>query len=169
MIDVSPMKGIYVDPAARTVRAQGGVDLEGAQREAHAHGLAVTGGAISSTGIAGYTLGGGLGWLMAKHGLGADNLIGVELVTADGETLNVDDESHPDLMWALRGGGGNFGVAASLAFRLHPLSMVTGGLIAHPFEAAAGDAALLPRRSRRLLRRPHRLRRGSSTRRTARA
>jgi FAD/FMN-containing dehydrogenase len=136
MIDVSPMKGIYVDPAARTVRAQGGVVWKELNREAHAHGLAVTGGAISSTGIAGYTLGGGLGWLMAKHGLGADNLIGVELVTADGETLNVDDESHPDLMWALRGGGGNFGVAASLAFRLHPLSLVTGGLIAHPFEAA---------------------------------
>jgi FAD/FMN-containing dehydrogenase len=135
MIDLSPMKGIHVDPAARTVRAQGGVVWSELNREAHAHGLAVTGGAISSTGIAGYTLGGGLGWLMAKHGLGADNLIGVELVTADGETLNVDDESHPDLMWALRGGGGNFGVAASLAYRLHPLSMVTGGLIAHPIDA----------------------------------
>jgi FAD/FMN-containing dehydrogenase len=135
MIDLSPMKGIHVDPAARTVRAQGGVVWSELNREAHAHGLAVTGGAISSTGIAGYTLGGGLGWLMAKHGLGADNLIGVELVTADGETLNVDDESHPDLMWALRGGGGNFGVAASLVYRLHPLSMVTGGLIAHPIDA----------------------------------
>jgi FAD/FMN-containing dehydrogenase len=136
MIDLAPMKGIHVDPAARTVRAQGGVIWSELNREAHAHGLAVTGGAISSTGIAGYTLGGGLGWLMAKHGLGADNLIGVELVTADGETLNVDDESHPDLMWALRGGGGNFGVAASLVYRLHPLSMVTGGLIAHPIDAA---------------------------------
>jgi FAD/FMN-containing dehydrogenase len=136
MIDLSPMRGIHVDPAARTARAQGGVVWKELNREANAHGLAVTGGAISSTGIAGYTLGGGLGWLMAKHGLGADNLIGVELVTADGETLNVDDESHPDLMWALRGGGGNFGVAASLVFRLHPLGMVTGGLIAHPFDAA---------------------------------
>jgi FAD/FMN-containing dehydrogenase len=73
----------------------------------------VTGGAISTTGIAGYTLGGGLGWLMAKHGLGCDNLIGVELVTADGTTLNVTDDSHPDLMWALRGDGDNFGIAAS--------------------------------------------------------
>ena len=136
MIDLAPMKGIHVDPAARTVRAQGGVIWSELNREAHAHGLAVTGGAISSTGIAGYTLGGGLGWLMAKHRLGADNLIGVELVTADGETLNVDDESHPDLMWALRGGGGNFGVAASLVYRLHPLSTVTGGLIAHPIDAA---------------------------------
>ena len=136
MIDLAPMKGIHVDPAARTVRAQGGVIWSELNREAHAHGLAVTGGAISSTGVAGYTLGGGLGWLMAKHGLGADNLIGVELVTADGETLNVDDESHPDLMWALRGGGGNFGVAASLVYRLHPVSTVTGGLIAHPIDAA---------------------------------
>jgi FAD/FMN-containing dehydrogenase len=136
MIDLAPMKGIHVDPAARTVRAQGGVIWSELNRDAHAHGLAVTGGAISSTGIAGYTLGGGLGWLMAKHGLGADNLIGVELVTADGETLNVDDESHPDLMWALRGGGGNFGVAASLVYRLHPVSTVTGGLIAHPIDAA---------------------------------
>jgi FAD/FMN-containing dehydrogenase len=136
MIDLSPMRGVHVDPGARTARAQGGVVWKELNREAHAHGLAVTGGAISSTGIAGYTLGGGLGWLMAKHGLGADNLIGVELVTADGETLNVDDDSHPDLMWALRGGGGNFGVAASLVYRLHPLSMVTGGLIAHPIDAA---------------------------------
>jgi len=136
MIDLSPMKGIHVDPGARTVRAQGGVVWSELNREAHAHGLAVTGGAISSTGIAGYTLGGGLGWLMAKYGLGADNLVGVELVTADGETLNVTDDTHPDLMWALRGGGGNFGVAASLVYRLHPVSMVTGGLIAHPIDAA---------------------------------
>ena len=138
MIDLSPMRGIHVDPAAQTARAQGGVLWSELNREAHAHGLAVTGGAISSTGIAGYTLGGGLGWLMAKHGLGADNLIGVELVTAEGEVLNVADDTHPDLMWALRGGGGNFGVAASLVYRLHPLTMVTGGLIAHPIDAA-GD------------------------------
>jgi FAD/FMN-containing dehydrogenase len=136
MIDLTPMRGIHVDPAAQTARAQGGVLWSELNREAHAHGLAVTGGAISSTGIAGFTLGGGLGWLMAKHGLGADNLIGVELVTADGEVLNVADDTHPDLMWALRGGGGNFGVAASLVYRLHPLTMVTGGLIAHPIDAA---------------------------------
>ena len=98
----------------------------------------MTGGAISSTGIAGYTLGGGLGWLMAKHGLAADNLIAVELVTADGEVLNVDADSHPDLFWALRGGGGNFGVATSFTYQLHPVEMVVGGLIAHPIEAA-GD------------------------------
>ncbi len=137
MIDLAEMKGIHVDASARTARAQGGVTWKELNRETHRQGLAVTGGAISSTGIAGYTLGGGLGWLMAKHGLGADNLLGVELVTADGEILNVTDESHPDLMWALRGGGGNFGVAASLVYRLHPVGMVTGGLIAHPIDAAA--------------------------------
>ena len=137
MIDLSGMRGVHVDPAARIARAQGGVTWKELNREAHAHGLAVTGGAVSSTGIAGYTLGGGLGWLMAKHGLGCDNLIGVELVTAEGEILDVTDESHPDLMWALRGGGGNFGVAASLVYRLHPLREVTGGLIVHPFDAAA--------------------------------
>jgi FAD/FMN-containing dehydrogenase len=136
MIDLSPMKGIHVDPAARTARAQGGVLWRELNREAAAHGLAVTGGAISSTGIAGLTLGGGLGWLMAKHGLAADNLLSVELVTADGEILNVTADSHPDLFWALRGGGGNFGVAASFEYRLHPLQMVVGGLIAHPIEAA---------------------------------
>ena len=96
----------------------------------------MTGGAISTTGVAGLTLGGGLGWLMAKHGLAADNLVGVELVTATGEVLQVDEASHPDLLWALRGGGGNFGVATSLTFRVHPLAMVTGGLIAHPVDAA---------------------------------
>ncbi len=135
MIDLSRMKGIHVDPAARTARAQGGVIWRELNREAAVHGLATTGGAISTTGIAGYTLGGGLGWLMAKHGLAADNLLGVELVTASGEVLDVREESHPDLFWALRGGGGNFGVAASFEYRLHPLATVVGGLIAHPIEA----------------------------------
>lgn len=138
MIDLSRMKGIHVDPVARTARAQGGVLWRELNRETAAHGLAVTGGAISTTGIAGLTLGGGLGWLMAKHGLAADNLLSVELVTADGEILNVTADSDPDLFWALQGGGGNFGVAASFEYRLHPVHMVTGGLIAHPLDAA-GD------------------------------
>jgi FAD/FMN-containing dehydrogenase len=138
MIDLSLMKGIHVDAEARTARAQGGVLWSELNRETAVHGLAVTGGAISSTGIAGYTLGGGLGWLMSTQGLGADNLIGVQLVTAEGEVLDVSDESHPDLMWALRGGGGNFGVAASFVYRLRSQPMVVGGLIAHPIEAA-GD------------------------------
>jgi len=138
MIDLSQMKGIHVDPGKRTVRAQGGVLWREFNREAAAHGLATTGGAISTTGIAGLTLGGGLGWLMAKHGLAADNLLSVELVTADGDIVEVTESSDPDLFWALRGGGGNFGIAASLEYRLHPLEMVTGGLIAHPIDAA-GD------------------------------
>ncbi len=136
MIDLSPMRGIHVDPVALTVRAQGGVLWGELNREAGAHGLATTGGAISTTGIAGYTLGGGLGWLMAKHGLGCDNLLSVELVSAEGRILQVDEQSDPDLLWALRGGGGNFGVAASLQYRLHPLETVVGGLIAHPIDAA---------------------------------
>jgi FAD/FMN-containing dehydrogenase len=138
MIDLSPMKGIHVDRDAKRVRAQGGATWYDLNRETAVHGLAVTGGAVSTTGIAGLTLGGGLGWLMAKHGLACDNLTAVELVTADGEVLDVTEASDPDLFWALRGGGGNFGVAASFEYRLHPLNMVVGGLIAHPVEAA-GD------------------------------
>src|SRR3954449_8047701 len=136
MIDLSPMKGVHVDALAKTVRAQGGVTWGEVNRETQLHGLAVTGGVVSTTGIAGLTLGGGLGWLMAKHGLAADNLLAVELVTAAGDVLDVDAASHPDLFWALRGGGGNFGVATSLTYRLHPVGMVTAGLIAHPIEAA---------------------------------
>ena len=136
MIDLSEMKRIAVDPAGATVVAEGGVTWGELNEAAAAHGLAVTGGAVSGTGIAGYTLGGGLGWLMAKHGLAADNLIGVELVTADCEELDVGPDSHPDLFWALRGGGGNFGVVTSFTYRLHPLQTVVGGLIAHPIDAA---------------------------------
>ena len=138
MIDLAEMKGIHVDPATRTVRAQGGVVWSEFNRETAVHGLAVTGGAISTTGIAGLTLGGGLGWLMGIHGLAADNVRSIELVTASGEVLNVTAESEPDLFWALRGGGGNFGVAVSFEYELHPLRDVVGGLVAHPFEAA-GD------------------------------
>jgi FAD/FMN-containing dehydrogenase len=136
MIDLAEMKGVAVDPAARTVRAEGGVLWAELNSAAGEHGLAVTGGAVSTTGIAGLTLGGGLGWLMGRHGLAADNLIEVELVRADGSIVTVDAASDPDLFWALRGGGGNFGIATSLTYRLHPLSTVTGGLVAHPFEAA---------------------------------
>jgi FAD/FMN-containing dehydrogenase len=136
MIDLAEMKGMYVDPEARTMRAQGGVIWSEFNREAAVHGLAVTGGVISTTGITGLTLGGGLGWLMGIHGLAADNLLSVELVNADGAVLNVTEESDPDLFWALRGGGGNFGVATSLEYRLHPLREVVGGLIAYPFAAA---------------------------------
>jgi len=136
MISLADMKHVAVDPARATVTAQGGVTWGELNDAAGAHGLATTGGVVSTTGIAGYTLGGGLGWLMAKHGLAADNLLSVELITAAGEVLDVDADSHPDLFWALRGGGGNFGVASSFTYRLHQVGAVTGGLIAHPIEAA---------------------------------
>ena len=137
MIDLMPMKGIHVDSRSRTVRAQGGVTWAELNRETQLHGLAVTGGVVSTTGIAGLTLGGGLGWLMGKYGLALDNLLSVELVTADGKVLRTSKDEEPDLFWALRGGGGNFGVATSFEFQLHPVGpMITGGLVAHPFEHA---------------------------------
>ena len=136
MIDLAEMKGIAIDPERATATAEGGVLWGELNQAAAEHGLAVTGGAVSRTGIAGYTLGGGLGWLMAKHGLAADNLLAVELVTAEGDVLRVDATCHSDLFWALRGGGGNFGIATSFSYRLHPLQTIVGGLIAHPIEAA---------------------------------
>jgi FAD/FMN-containing dehydrogenase len=136
MIDLAEMKRIAIDPGRATATAEGGVIWAELNDAAAEHGLAVTGGAVSGTGIAGYTLGGGLGWLMAKHGLAADNLLAVEVVTAEGDVLHVDAASHPDLFWALRGGGGNFGVATSFTYRLHPVQTVVGGLIAHPVDAA---------------------------------
>jgi FAD/FMN-containing dehydrogenase len=136
MISLADMRQVTVDPEASTATVQGGATWADLNTAAGEHGLAVTGGLISTTGVAGYTLGGGLGWLMSKYGLAADNLESVELVTASGELLQVDDDSHPDLFWALHGGGGNFGVATTFTFRLHPVSEITGGLIAHPLDAA---------------------------------
>jgi FAD/FMN-containing dehydrogenase len=137
MIDVSPMKSIFVDPKRRIARVQGGVTWAELNRETQAHGLAVTGGVVSSTGVAGLTLGGGLGWLMSKHGLAADNLRSVELVTAAGEQILASANEEPDLFWAVRGGGGNFGVATSFEFQLHPIGpAITGGLIAHQIQSA---------------------------------
>ena len=139
MIDLVPMKGIHVDPDDRTVRAQGGVTWAEFNRETQLHGLAVTGGVVSTTGIAGLTLGGGLGWLMAKYGLALDNLHSVEIVTAEGKVMRATKNEQADLFWALRGGGGNFGVATSFEYQLHPVGpTITGGLIAHPFDRA-GD------------------------------
>ena len=136
MIDLAEMKGITIDPHRATATAEGGVVWAELNEASAEHGLAVTGGVVSTTGIAGYTLGGGLGWLMAKYGLAADNLLAVELVTAEGDILQVNAGAHPDLFWALRGGGGNFGVATSFTYRLHPVQTVVGGLIAHPLDAA---------------------------------
>ncbi len=137
MIDLAPMKGIHVDPKARTARAQGGVTWAEFNRETQLHGLATTGGVVSSTGVAGLTLGGGLGWLMAKYGLALDNLLSVDIVTAEGKLLKASADENPDLFWAVRGGGGNFGIASSFEYRLHPVGpTITGGLVAYPFERA---------------------------------
>ena len=106
MIDLSLMKGIHVNRSRRTVQAQGGVTWAELNRETQLHGLAVTGGVVSTTGISGLTLGGGLGWLMSKYGLALDNLVSAELVTADGEVLHTSAEQHSDLFWGVRGGGG---------------------------------------------------------------
>jgi FAD/FMN-containing dehydrogenase len=137
MIDLSVLKYAYVDPKSRTARVGGGTLWGQFNREAQAHGLATTGGVVSSTGVAGLTLGGGLGWLMARHGMALDNLASAEMVLADGRIVRAAADENPDLFWAIRGGGGNFGVAASLEFRLHPVGpMVSGGLVAWPFERA---------------------------------
>jgi FAD/FMN-containing dehydrogenase len=137
MIDLAGMKGIYVDAPRGAVRSQGGATWADLNRETQLHGLAVTGGVVSTTGIAGLTLGGGIGWLMGKYGLALDNLRSVELVTAEGQVLQASAEENPDLFWAVRGGGGNFGVVTSLEYRLFPVGpVVTGGLIAYPFNSA---------------------------------
>lgn len=134
MIDLAPMKGIHVDPASRTARAQGGVLWKEFNRETQLHGLATTGGVVGTTGIAGLTLGGGLGWLMPKYGLALDNLKSAEVVMADGSIRRAAADENPDLFWAIRGGGGNFGIVTSFEFALHPVGpMIAGGLVAHPF------------------------------------
>jgi FAD/FMN-containing dehydrogenase len=136
MIDLSLMKGIHVDPVQRTVRAQGGATWGDFNPETQLYGLATTGGTVSTTGIAGLTLGGGLGWLMGKHGLAADNLISAEVVTAEGQVVRASAAENADLFWALRGGGGNFGVVSWFEYRLHPVGPVTSGLVAHPIKRA---------------------------------
>jgi FAD/FMN-containing dehydrogenase len=137
MIDLSGMRGVHVDPRARRARAQGGATWGDYNRETQLHGLASTGGVVSTTGVGGLTLGGGLGWLMGKHGMAVDRLRAVELVTATGEVVRASADEYPDLFWALRGGGGNFGVATWLEYELAPVGpTVTGGLVAYPFAAA---------------------------------
>ncbi len=137
VIDLSEMRAVIVDPATRTVRVQGGATLGDIDRETHLHGLAVPAGIVSRTGIAGLTLGGGVGWLVRKYGLTCDNLISCELVTADGGVVTTSAGEHPDLFWALKGGGGNFGIVTSFEFRAHPVSRVLGGLLVWPRDKAA--------------------------------
>ena len=142
MIDLSPMKGIHVDPRRRLVRAEPGLTWFGFNRATAVHGLATTGGVVSTTGIAGLTLGGGIGWLMGKHGLTIDNLLSVEIVTAEGDVLTASEDEHPDLFWALRGGGGNFGVVTSFEYRVHPVREVLAGPVLHPLANAARGAGV---------------------------
>jgi FAD/FMN-containing dehydrogenase len=137
VIDLSGTKGVRVDPDAGTARAQPGVTWGEFDRETQLYGLATTGGFVASTGIAGLTLGGGIGWLARRHGTACDNLLSVDVVTAGGEVVTASATEHPELFWGLRGGGGNFGVVTSFEYRLHPVgpTVLAGGVV-HPFERA---------------------------------
>ena len=137
VIDLSPMKGIRVDPATRTARAEAGVLWGELDRETQLFGLATVGGIVTHTGIAGLTLGGGIGWLMRKHGATVDNLLSVDLVTAEGDLVTASEDHNPDLFWGVRGAGGNFGIVTSFEFCLHPVGpIVLGGPIFHPLHNA---------------------------------
>lgn len=132
VLDMSNMRGLHIDPQRRIAWAQAGLTAGQYTAETTRHGLATGFGDTGSVGIAGLTLGGGIGWLVRKHGLTIDDLLAVELVTSDGERVHVDAERHPDLFWALRGGGGNFGVITRLQYRLHEIDMILGGLLILP-------------------------------------
>lgn len=136
VVDLSNMKSVRVDPVRRTARAEAGVNLTEFHHETQVHGLATTMGMFSPTGIAGLTLGGGLGWLAGKYGLACDNLLSADVVTAEGKLITASSVENQDLFWGLRGGGGNFGVVTSFEFRLHPVGDVLGGIIAWPLERA---------------------------------
>lgn len=134
--DLGLLQDIVVDQDARTVRAGGGCTWKGFNEATAAYGLATTGGIVGSTGIAGLTLGGGIGYLARRYGLSCDNLLSAEVVTADGEVLVASEQAYEDLFWALRGGGGNFGVVTTFEYRLHPVAEIYGGPIAYPVERA---------------------------------
>ena len=143
MIDHTPRKGVHVDPASGIVRVEPGCDWGDVDRETQLHGLAVPGGVVSSTGVAGFTLGGGFGWVTRSYGLASDNLISADLVTAEGELIRASATEHPDLFWALRGGGGNFGIVASFEFQARPVGpQVVAGLVLHPMDKAREVMAL---------------------------
>lgn len=136
VIDLSPMRSVFVDAATRRVRVQGGATLGDIDRETHIFGLAVPCGIVSKTGIGGLTLGGGVGWLIRKYGMSIDNLLSSQVVTADGKVVTASFSENDDLFWALRGGGGNFGVVTSFEFQAHPVATVLGGLLLYPREMA---------------------------------
>ncbi len=136
MIDLSLMHSVQIDPSRRSALAQGGATWGEFDRECETLGLVTTGGVISSTGVCGLTLGGGIGWLMGKHGLSCDNVISADLVNAEGNHVSVSPERNEELFWAIRGGGGNFGIVTALEFRLHELLSVHGGIILYPRSSA---------------------------------
>jgi len=136
MIDMFRMRGVQVDPSGQSAVVQGGAKWGELDREAEKYGLATTGGVISSTGVTGLTLGGGIGWLMGRHGLSCDNVISADLVDAEGAHMSVSKSENEDLFWAIRGGGGNFGIVTALELRLHPLESVEGGMLLYPRNAA---------------------------------
>jgi len=136
VIDLSLMKGVRVDPVARTASAEPGLTWGEFDHETQAHGLATTGGVVSHVGIAGLTLGGGFGWLMPKYGHSVDNLLSVDIVTADGQFRKASATENADLFWGVRGGGGNFGVVTSFEYRLHPVGQVLAGMVMHPLKKA---------------------------------
>jgi len=140
VIDLSAMKGIHVNPVARTARVEPGVTWAELSHELQAFGLAATGGYVGTTGVAGLTLGGGLGWMVRKHGLALDNLLSADVVTADGQLITASSTEHPDLFWGIRGGGGNFGIVTSFEFKVHPVGTVLAGLALHP--ASKGREAM---------------------------
>jgi FAD/FMN-containing dehydrogenase len=137
VIDLSGMKGVHVDPAARVARANAGVLWGEFDRETQLFGLATPGGRMTTTGVGGFTLGGGYAWISTKHGLACDNLISAQVVTADGRVVTASEDENPDLLWGLRGGGGNFGVVTSYEFRLHELGpIVMAGMAVHAIDSA---------------------------------
>jgi FAD/FMN-containing dehydrogenase len=136
VIDFSSMKNVVVDPAKRTARAEPGAKWIDVDTATQAHGLATTGGTVGDTGIAGLTLGGGFGWLEGTCGMAVDNLLAADVVLADGRLVRATSDENSDLFWALRGGGGNFGVVTAFEYRLHAISQIVGGMVVHPYSAA---------------------------------
>ena len=136
VIDLGGMRDVVVDAKQRIARAGGGATWGDFDRATAEHGLATTGGAVSTTGIAGLTLGGGLGWLMRSYGMTCDNLVGAEVVTADGQVVRASATENPDLFWGLRGGGGNFGIVTTFEYALHPVSTILGGMLLYPLASA---------------------------------